>query len=227
MRENEKSDFAKMLTAVAELYGKKISSTLLSLYWGALERFNFTEIRQAITQHVNNPDVGQFMPKPADIVRYLEGDSDTHGLQAWSKVESSIRSVGSYSSIAFDDPIIHAVIHAMGGWSKLCATTINEMPFRANEFIKRYQGYFQKKISAYPKYFPGLIEHHNQVNGYEDAGENLVLVGNESAALCVISDGKNHVNQSITNKILKPGNMLYNKLTLDACVNADSKESLK
>ncbi len=60
MKENEKSNFAKMLTAVGELYGKKVSLILLSLYWSALERFNFADIRQAIAHHVNNPDVGQF-----------------------------------------------------------------------------------------------------------------------------------------------------------------------
>lgn len=224
MRENEKSNFAKMLTAVAELYGKKISSTLLSLYWAALERFHFTEIRHAITQHVNNSDVGQFMPKPADIVRYLEGDSDTHALQAWSKVESAIRRVGSYSSIAFDDPIIHAVINGMGGWSKLCSTLLDEMPFCANEFIKRYRGYFQKKVIAYPKYFPGLIEHNNQVNGYADVCKNLSLVGDEGRALCVISEGKDQVNRNITNKILKTSDMLYDKLSFEASANADNKE---
>jgi hypothetical protein len=61
MKQSDKIDFSKMMTAVAELYGKKISSALLSLYRLALERFNFADVRLAITQHINNPNVGQFM----------------------------------------------------------------------------------------------------------------------------------------------------------------------
>lgn len=190
MRQNEKSDFVKMLTAVAELYGKKISSALLSIYWAAFERFNFDDVRRAINQHVNNADVGQFMPKPADIIRYLEGDSETHALQAWSKVESTIRRVGTYASVAFDDPIIHAVIIDMGGWSTLCTMRIEEMPFRANEFMKRYRGHFRRHPKQYPKYLTGIFEHTNRVNGYFDPESSIpVLIGDERSALRVLKEG--------------------------------------
>lgn len=190
MRVNEKSDFAKLMTAVAELYGKKMSSALLSIYWGALERFCFADIRRAITQHVNNADVGQFIPKPADIVRYLEGDSHTHALQAWSKVESAIRRIGAYDSVAFDDPIINIVIADMGGWGKMCAIATKEMPFRANEFMKRYQGYFRGCPMNYPKYLRGIFEHTNRVNDYPE-NTISVLVGDELRALSVLKEG-NH-----------------------------------
>lgn len=183
-----------MLTAVCELYGKKISVTLLSLYWSALERFSLDDVRRAITHHVNNANVGQFMPKPADIVRYLEGDSETHALQAWAKVESAIRKVGSYASIVFDDPIIHVVIVEMGGWPVLCGTSIAEMPFRANEFMKRYQSYHHKKPAQFPRYLPGIFEHSNQTNGHGDYQVIPVLVGDDRLALAVLKEGCNSIH---------------------------------
>lgn len=210
MRQHEKSDFAIMMTAVAELYSKKMSSALLSIYWAALERFSLVDIRYAITQHVNNADVGQFMPKPADIVRYLEGDSDTHALQAWSKVESAIRHVGSYDSIAFDDQIIHLVIADMGGWGRLCSISIKEMPFRSQEFLKRYRGYLNKKPTQYPKYLVGTFEHTNQAAGYDSLGSSTpVLIGNERLAMAVINEGSAssgipiHCHNRITADFLK------------------------
>lgn len=190
MREHEKADFAIMMTAVAELYSKKMSSASLSIYWAALERFSLVDIRRAITQHVNNADVGQFMPKPADIVRYLEGDSQTHALQAWSKVESAIRHIGSYDSIAFDDPIIHRVIADMGGWIKVCSISIKEMPFCSQEFIKRYQGYLHRKPAKYPKYLVGGLEHGNQTNSYDGIVNTVpVLIGDERLAMAVLKEG--------------------------------------
>ncbi len=188
MKENEKTDFAKMLTAVGELYGKKISLPLLSIYWAALEGFNFTDIRCAITSHVNNSDVGQFMPKPADIVRYLEGNSDARALQAWSKVESAIRRLGGYESVAFDDPIIHIVIVEMGDWPTLCATLVDEMSFRANEFMKRYKSYIHIKLTHFPKYLGGIFEHENRWNSHEN-NTTPALVGDVRLASSVISRG--------------------------------------
>ena len=188
MKENEKSNFAKMLTAVGELDGKKVSLILLSLYWSALERFNFADIRQAIAHHVNNPDVGQFMPKPADIVRFLEGNSEAKALQAWSKVESAIRRLGSYGSVAFDDPIIHVVILEMGGWPTLCSTLAEKMPFRTAEFMKRYQRYMITKLTHFPKYLVGTFEQSNQCCGYQN-DTIPALVGDAHLALSVISEG--------------------------------------
>lgn len=209
MKPLEKNHFAKMLMAICELYGKKMSEALLSLYWSALERFSFDDIRRAITHHVNNPDVGQFMPKPADIVRYLEGDSETHALQAWAKVESAIRKVGSYASIAFDDPIIHVVIVEMGGWRKLCGTSTAEMPFRANEFMKRYQSYQHKQPDSFPRYLSGIYEHNNHSNGYHGLDETPVLVGDERLAAAVLEKGCSsipfpiHYDNALAIKVLK------------------------
>jgi len=60
------------------------------------------------------------MPKPADIIRAIKGNSQTQSLQAWSKVEDAIRLVGPYRSVVFDDLAIHGVLQEMGGWVKLC-----------------------------------------------------------------------------------------------------------
>jgi hypothetical protein len=111
-------------------------------------------------------------------------------LQAWSKVESAIRHIGSYNSIAFDDPLIHWVILDMGGWVKLCACSAKEMPFCANEFMKRYQACREGKSSQHPKYLVGVIEHSNRSAGYTITGaQEPVLMGNPSLALAVFATG--------------------------------------
>lgn len=142
MKDSERSDFARLLTGVAELYGKKMSPMLMNIYWAALKRFDLVAIRQSINRHVNNVDIGQFMPKPADIIRHLEGDGETHALKAWSKVESAIRSIGGYDSVIFDDPLIVVVVKSMGGWPRLCGMLTKDIPFHAGEFMRRYQRYY-------------------------------------------------------------------------------------
>lgn len=224
MKLNEKTGFAKMITAVAELYGKKISATLLSIYWAALERFTFADIRQAFTQHVNNPEVGQFMPKPADIVRYLEGDAETHALQAWAKVESAIRHVGSYDSVVFDDPIIHVVIYNMGGWKKICATSSQEMSFKINEFIKRYRANLRKPPTEYPKQLTGTFGHVNQLRGYSEDDKRVpVMIGDEQLALRILSEGCSTLALKIQRNNKTATNIIKNDKTAEKMMTSSEK----
>jgi hypothetical protein len=55
------------------------------------------------------------MLKPSDVVRYLEGSTSCQALQAWSKVMQAVKTIDQYDSVVFDDSLIHAVIHDMGG----------------------------------------------------------------------------------------------------------------
>ncbi len=195
MQKNDITVFAQLMASIGELYSKKISKPLIEIYWQTLQQFDLNDIQYAFKMHINNPDYGQFFPKPADIVRFIEGCGETKALQAWTKVEKTIRQIGSYKSVAFDDSLIHAVIEDMGGWTKLCMSTAEELAFRANEFQKRYKGFLIKHPGYYPKYLCGLIEQNNARNGYHC--EPPTLIGNAERIKAVISGGHNSIRLSI------------------------------
>ncbi len=174
---------------IGELYGKAISEILTDLYWQSLKGFEWQDVKQAFEAHIHNPDTGQYFPKPADLVRFIEGSGETKALQAWAKVEKAITHVGAYQSIIFDDPLIHAVLEDLGGWIKLCATPTKELPFRANEFQKRYTIFVYKPPDRYPKYCCGLIEAVNTKNGYPIKPQ--VFVGDLKKAKQVMFNGNN------------------------------------
>jgi hypothetical protein len=187
MQGNDLPTFSALLTGIGELYGKGFSKFLVEIYWQALKPYDFQDIRQAFQAHIHNPDVGQFFPKPADIVRAIEGSGETRALQAWSLVEKAIKHIGVYQSIVFDDPLIHAVIEEMGGWIALCAMQIDELPFKAREFQKRYMGFMQKAPKRYPKYCCGIAEGENLRLGY--AAPPRVIVGDIQKAEQVMLNG--------------------------------------
>lgn len=186
MNKNDLEDFAKIITSISELYGKNITEFMLDTYWNALEKFEFEEIKQAIQKHVSNPDNGQFMPKPADIVRFIDGSSGTQAFHAWSLVELSARSIGANKTVIFDDPIIHAVIWDMGGWIRLCHTEMKELPFRAKDFEKRYAGYVIRPPQSYPKKLTGIWE---SLPDSSEQSREPVLIGNKGKALDVYNNG--------------------------------------
>ena len=161
MEGREREELVFVLTDVYELYGKECSRGLHVLWWEALKGYSIAEVRGALSAHVTNPDSGQFLPKPADIRRFLEGSGETRALQAWTKVDQAIRRIGPWESVAFDDPIIHAVLADMGGWAGLGQVTEDGWPFRRNEFVRRYRGYVARPPTAFPRALIGHIAEYN------------------------------------------------------------------
>lgn len=187
MQANDINKFTAWIATIGELYGKSISKQLADIYWKSLKAYEFDDVQKAFQTHINNPDSGQFFPKPADVVRFIEGTGESKALEAWAKVEKSVVQVGVYRSIAFDDPLIHAVIEDMGGWVKLCSMKIDQMPFIAGEFQKRYMGYCIRKPDRYPKYLFGFCELENSKNGFEY--DQPLLIGDAEMAREVVALG--------------------------------------
>lgn len=155
----------------------------IMLAFRTLERFSIADVRRAMTHHLNDTGDGRFMPKPADLIRHIEGDTDSRALIAWSKVEDTIRLVGSWQSVVFDDPLIMACLEEMGGWLSMCKTSSDELPFKRQEFTKRYRGYLNRPPTRHPTHLIGDIEAEADRLGQKKP--DPVLVGDTEAALAV------------------------------------------
>lgn len=187
MTPNEQAEFAKIMLICAEKYKRTFSHAFVELYWHSLKAFPLSDIKRAFKAHFNNPDNGHFLPHQSDILRILQGDSETQALFAWSKVMSAMAKVGCYQSIVFDDLLIHAVIYDMGGWIHLCRFTAKALTFSGYEFQKRYGSYLLRRPTQYPNHLIGIIEHQNQQYGYPPPA--LQLFGDRQAATLTYSEG--------------------------------------
>lgn len=197
MRDTDYEQFASMLNAVAELHGKTLSGMTIAMWWNSLKGHDLSAIQEGFSRHVQNPDNGQFMPKPADVIRMLGGTTQDSALVAWSFVSKSVSEIGTYRSVVFDDPIIHAVIQDMGGWIKLGTKTNDDWPFVAKEFENRYRGYKTKgDLKDFPKKLTGIADSNNLRNGF---GEDVpVLIGDEGKAMEVFRLGNDGSSLKIT-----------------------------
>lgn len=218
MELSEREAFSKMLIAIGQIYGKTISPLMVKLYWQVLAAYLFPEVLRALETHVQDPDVGQFMPKPADVIRVLKGDSQSQSLQAWSKVEGAIQQVGPYRSVAFDDPTIHAVLQEMGGWIKICQTSEKELPFVTKEFQTRFNAYRHQPARGYPQYFAGINEHQNCLQGY--SAEEIVLLGDQTKAQALLSKETQEENVVTVASLISPSTVneeSYARTTTTVC----------
>jgi len=184
MQVSEKQEFTGLLTAITEVYGKEFTQALYSIWFESLKDYSIEQISLAISKHIKSPEKGSYPPKPADIIFFLEGTSTDSSFLAWTKVIKAIETVGVYSTVVFDDPIIHLVMSDMGGWIGFGDIESRDMTFKAIEFQKRYRGYKERKeIRDFPKKMIGLSEADNARRGYEEFISKPTLIGDSEKAL--------------------------------------------
>lgn len=198
MQQDDVQAFQEVMQGVHDFYGKDCSPFALDVWWQALRPYDLEAIRDALGRHCVNPDNGQWMPKPADVVRLIEGSTVDSALVAWTKVERGMQAVGSYCTVVFDDPLIHAVIADMGGWPALGGKRVEEWPFVAKEFQTRYRGFKGARATpAYPPKLIGIADGNNVQRGYAEM--NPVLLGDSEAARRVLAGGDTRPRLTVMN----------------------------
>lgn len=197
MIDADRKQFQALMGDVYSFYGKDYSLFGSGVWWEAMKPFDFKAVADALNRHCVNPDVGQFLPKPADVVRMLEGSTQDAGLVAWAKVDRAVRQLGTYRSVAFDDALIHRVIADMGGWVQLGTKNEDEWPFLRNEFVNRYRGFRgRSEVPEYPPVMIGICESQNSREGF--AAEPPLLIGDQRKAMQVMQLGSNQPLLSVT-----------------------------
>lgn len=196
MQPHERREFLKVLAGVHDFYGKEMSDFAGQVWVQACEGFELAQATKALSAHLMDPDRGQFMPKPADLVRTLHGTQSDRSLIAWGKTLDAMRRVGAYTSVVFDDGVIHAVIEDLGGWVKACQTELDELPHLQRRFCESYKAYSRRGEVSFPPRLPGAHELENGLQGRHLAPP--VLVGNPQRAQQVAQQGINAPKTQLT-----------------------------
>ncbi len=189
MQETDKNNFKELMTGIGELYSKEITKPLLRIYFTAFNQLTIEQVDQAIASHITDTSTaGTFFPKPADIIRQIKGTdkqrSETTTNKAeisWSSIEGQVFSIGSYKSPKIEDGQALAALKAMGGWIKLCGSTVDQLTWKKKEFIELYKTFEQTPVELLPNNMPGRIEleQHKQ-NGNQEF--NSLMKGLEARA---------------------------------------------
>lgn len=197
---NDKREFWKLLQGVYEFYGKREALTdfAAQVWWNACQSFEFDELSKAFSAHLVNAESGQYLPKPADIVRALQGTTTDRAAMAWGKVIEAASSIGAYTDVVFDDPAIHAAIEDLGGWPKVCRTEQKDLSYAMHRFCEQYKAYVGR----------GKFEFAARLRGdrssdaeYEKKGLPLPkpkLIGNAEKAMEVLNVGSKSGRLMIT-----------------------------
>lgn len=174
MNAADQKRLADVLGGVHDFYGKELSKFAVTVWMQACEMFDVEQVTKALSAHLMDAERGQFMPKPADIVRQLEGTRTDRSLIAWGKVLDAMQRVGAYQSVVFDDGAIHGAISDMGGWAAICRSETDELPFTQKRFCDLHRAYSARPDMPYPARLVGDHELHNAPRGYSVAPPMLI-----------------------------------------------------
>lgn len=187
MQESDKPKFSTLVTEVLAFYRQDASRFAMSVWWEACKAFDFEQVSKAFNAHAMDPERGQFPPKPADVVRALQGTKTDRSRMAWGKAFDAMQRIGAYRSVVFDDPVIHAAIEDLGGWTKLCRSDLNELSYLEHRFCETYRAYSGRPDLAYPARLIGEFEAVNRHEGRKVAPP--VLIGDPQKAADVLRLG--------------------------------------
>lgn len=187
MQPNELPAFSELLSDALAFWRQDVSRFTISVWWHACAGYDMEQVRKALTVHAMDPERGQFAPKPADIVRALEGTHTDRALVAWGKALEAMQRVGSYRSVAFDDPAIHATVEDMGGWPKLCSEPFDALTHTQRRFCELHRTHSKQAALAYPPILIGINDAQNRSDGR--SMQPPVLIGIADKARAVIEGG--------------------------------------
>ena len=165
MKNEDKRAFFDLMMAAGEVYGREVTQPMAAIYLSALANVSIEQVQAAMMAHMQNPDSGQFFPKPADLIKQMTGTTkqqdaaiEDRAAIAWACIERDIRRIGSYGTLKLDDKQALATVKAMGGWQSICQTEISKMEWKRKEFIRMYEAFERTPLEALPSSLPGRVE---------------------------------------------------------------------
>ena len=163
----------QLVTALAEQFGRKNSEVGLMMFVNATADISLSEFERCVMRAARE---SKFMPSPAELWGMSSAGLDRltevdRSLLAWDRVVKSIRTIGGYQTVAFDDPLIGPTIRSIAtSWAALCDTesaTLHAWTRKA--FLEAYRAHAAggqvTALAASP--LPGLLAESRSLAGYD------------------------------------------------------------
>jgi len=130
------TDRERLLTALAAVYAfyeREITELACQFWCEDMADFPVEAVERAFAAHRRDPERGQFLPKPADIIRQLQGDSTQRAAVAWGEALECARNGGAgYARLP---PATRAALDSLGGMLALRRADDTQLPFLQRQFI--------------------------------------------------------------------------------------------
>lgn len=181
MEPTDKLRFAQAMGIMGEAFQKVPSDSLTEVYWRALQDMSIEIFERATMNMLNTRTITGTFPLIAEIraaVQVSPADMETRITIAWDKLIYAVENHGHYDTVVFDDPVIHQILKAWGGWVKWASEITNDqLKWARKDFAALYKSYLTMSLPP-PEPLEGLIAQDNRNRGYlTDIPEPVYITG--------------------------------------------------
>ena len=225
--------FSQVMETITEIYPKDSPNENAQKIYFLIFKKNFETDEQLMeaTLKVLETRVFTSFPKPAEFLEAckLKVDIESEITQSIIQIKETIKKIGAYENVCFDNPIIHKCIQScFGSWVKLCKMEIKEYNELFKwDFPKIYKYYRENKLKDIPIYLEGAKTHLNSLQGIEEE-TTVKYIGNKVKCLQwnIAYFKKNPTEQLNNEKFIKLGFKENEILQIESNLEINSKEKL-
>lgn len=199
-----KDEFLQGTNLIEKIVQKKMDKEQINIYYelcGDIEIEVFIKgLKRLLSERVYSN-----IPSPAEIREYCLGSKTSKHIIAADKLRKAITKFGGYSTIVFDDPILHVVIEKrFQGWIKFCNQTTDELNNFLNfEFEECYKAYAGQKHNDIKTHLLGRHDAKNEgIEGWK-IGMYTRYIGDENKAKQWILQYEEKINKNAINNNIK------------------------
>lgn len=124
------------LVGVYDFYGRELSEFAVGVWTQALDGVDHPTIEAALRAHICDPKAGQFLPKPADLLRHIRGTTEDAAALAWSQCMDVARAGGN--GVHSLCQITRRALDDVGGIRSLQCADERETGFMARRFADAF-----------------------------------------------------------------------------------------
>ena len=182
------------MAGLAEVFipDKELTDAKINVYWNVFRDWKDERFIRASELVLSVKSISTF-PLPAEIIEQ-DGTIADETLSMWIISREVAEDVGRTKTVVFDNPVIHSVINAMGGWATFCSCPERERPFKQREFERLYKLF--KNRGDHPDRVSGIYE-SNQIT-WGETPQVVDLRKNKASILALYEDLQRAENKKVS-----------------------------
>ena len=132
MHSNERPEFARVLTGLAELKRIDLTKDAIELWWSSMRDWPIDDFKNAAGYLLKNC---QFMPAPYDFEQ-LRKKGESSARESWAKALQHAE--GAWRQGVLGDALIDQVVASLGGYRLIALTNSDKLGFIERRFLDAY-----------------------------------------------------------------------------------------
>lgn len=146
-------NFTAAMISLQKYFGKAVEDSIIALYWENLQRYTDEVFAHALIKIFHNFHPSATVPFPliSDFMEAIGDTAENRAQLAVAAVKNAAEKIGSYNSVDFGDPALHATINRFGGWPEIANwANHGKWEFQEKNFMKAYISVYESGVGDPP-----------------------------------------------------------------------------